>query len=354
MEDSPHSVVAEALITDFLFFDSETEFNRALNEVDLLAQLAKEPQEFWRSLLETWVSDRIPYVLVVGRPSQKEVERLAELEDERIAAQVQLLGEDGLRRCAERLEAAVEENEVAEVPEEMLEKVCVKNVDSVNFFNLQSSCNFLLEKNSGGSRFPVNEIGLSCIFDDVKTDFVHISILMDSSYVPAPLRPLIQVLLELLFESPLERDGIVLPYETVVKELSSELINFSAGLGVGGHYLRLVNVFFKSSRAKYPSAVRLLHELLRRSIFTPERIRVVAQRRANNFEASKQDGELMSEALNMHLCHLPGSNPALSIPLRQETVVKDILKRLKTEPQQVSYCTSCSIGDSVIILLNDF
>lgn len=56
--------------------------------------------------------------------------------------------------------------------------------------------------------------------------------LLDTSKVSCNLRRLLPLLLETILESPLIRDGVIVPYETVVSELEADTISASARIGL--------------------------------------------------------------------------------------------------------------------------
>lgn len=57
--------------------------------------------------------------------------------------------------------------------------------------------------------------------------------ILDTSAVPATLRPYIMLLLDLIFESPIQRDNSIIPYEEVVRELSADTIYRDSQIGLG-------------------------------------------------------------------------------------------------------------------------
>lgn len=57
--------------------------------------------------------------------------------------------------------------------------------------------------------------------------------ILDSSAVPTSLRPYIMLLLDLVFESPIQRGNTIIPYEEVVRELSADTIYRDSQIGLG-------------------------------------------------------------------------------------------------------------------------
>lgn len=82
-----------------------------MNDVAMFRKLREEPAEYWRKLLTSYLtSDN--YVLVIGEPDKTYMEEFSGREKARLAKQIEKLGNDGLKLCADTLDNAIEENEV--------------------------------------------------------------------------------------------------------------------------------------------------------------------------------------------------------------------------------------------------
>lgn len=57
------------------------------------------------------------------------------------------------------------------------------------------------------------------------------NIYMDTSSIPVEHKPYIPLILESLLESPVNRNGELIPYEKIVSELESDTVSISARLG---------------------------------------------------------------------------------------------------------------------------
>jgi Zn-dependent M16 (insulinase) family peptidase len=80
-------------------------------QVATLHQLKAEPATFWLKLFHGIFSPS-KYACVEAEPSKAAVEELSQREDERIEAQCERLGEDGLKQCGTDIEAAIRLNTV--------------------------------------------------------------------------------------------------------------------------------------------------------------------------------------------------------------------------------------------------
>lgn len=77
---------------------------------------------------------------------------------------------------------------------------------------------------------------------------LQITALLDTTELSAELRPLVPLYMQLLFASPMMKNGNLIPYENVVKLLNADVIEFSSEIGIdGSKYPRLLSVGLKVS-----------------------------------------------------------------------------------------------------------
>lgn len=61
--------------------------------------------------------------------------------------------------------------------------------------------------------------------------FLQLFVVMDTTSVPKHLRPYIPLILEAIEESPVRRDGKLIPYQDIVAELEGDTIATHTSLG---------------------------------------------------------------------------------------------------------------------------
>lgn len=81
------------------------------NQIRDLKKLETEPESYWLNLLKKYLLDP-PLVAVKGIPSLEKRQELSENEKERVAKQIEELGEEGLGRKEKELQDAIAKNEV--------------------------------------------------------------------------------------------------------------------------------------------------------------------------------------------------------------------------------------------------
>lgn len=139
---------------------------------------------------------------------------------------------------------------------------------------------------------------------------------MDTSDIPEDLRVYLPLLLESLLELPIERNGVVIPYEQVVAQLNHDTVAASAGIGLTGgskrlfrcgNYSNTITVALQVEANNYDIGVNWLKEILYKTIFTADRLKVVAQKMYNSIAQAKRSGRDVVAFLMKALNYLEGT-----------------------------------------------
>uniref|UniRef100_A0A1B0DIV2 Presequence protease, mitochondrial n=1 Tax=Phlebotomus papatasi TaxID=29031 RepID=A0A1B0DIV2_PHLPP len=124
---------------------------------------------------------------------------------------------------------------------------------------------------------------------DMHTNFVYLIVTLNTETLESNLRPYLLLFLDLLMESPVRRDGVLIPYEQVVAALESDVISSSAALGLEtksrfscGPFSHTVSMSLQVEPQKYTTGVKWIKELLHDTEFTVERIRVCVAKMVND------------------------------------------------------------------------
>lgn len=143
--------------------------------------------------------------------------------------------------------------------------------------------------------------------------------LMDTSAVPANLRLYLPILLEALFESPIERDGKLIPYEEIVTELNNDTVTSSGQLGLirngrftCGPYAQTAVVQLQVDTAKYERGISWLKEILYKTVFTTERLKIIATKMANDIAQAKRNGKKVLSNIKVGLFYKQGDKFCLT------------------------------------------
>ncbi|KAL3870528.1 hypothetical protein ACJMK2_038582 [Sinanodonta woodiana] len=339
VEDHPHDTVAHVLIGDFLFGNAKEDLETRTSVISMLKQMKSKPDQFWVDLLVCFFINK-PHVVITGEPSKALMEEMGKTEAERVALQQKALGEDGLKKMEEILEKATEENE-KEPPDSIITDITVPDVSKIYFHPISPYSSHRKDAANINPNFPLADIPFQFQLDDIHTNFVQISALLDSSGVPQELKYYLPLFCEVLFESPVIRNGVLISHEEVIQLLQADTLMTAASLGIQGETFscgsvpQVVQVLLKVELEKYEKGVAWLKDLLYNIKFTAERLKIVAKRMSNDIAEYKNKGYTVVRTLLKSIIFSKDCNHAISSMLKQQTFLQQILQQLDEEPEMV-------------------
>lgn len=131
---------------------------------------------------------------------------------------------------------------------------------------------------------------------------------LDTSYLPETLRPYIELYLDTIFETPIEKQGTLIPYEQVVQHLDEETVDHSnyCGLGGGGNFscgsfAQLMGLQIKVEAHKYSKGIEILHDTLWNTRFSAERLKVAANKLINDVARVKRSAKNVTRSITKYL-----------------------------------------------------
>lgn len=128
-----------------------------------------EPESYWKKLVKKYLLDA-PSVTVRGKPSKSEQTKLTQMEENRIAKQIELLGTEGLTIKEQILNEAIRLNEIPP-PVELLTKLPIPDTSKICFHSIKS---FSSDDECKG-RLDFSKAPVYMYVDDLKTNFVYVS-----------------------------------------------------------------------------------------------------------------------------------------------------------------------------------
>ncbi|KAN0061466.1 hypothetical protein ACQY0O_006313 [Thecaphora frezii] len=324
LETKPADGFSDLIIMDFLYGSRDGKDLHAANDdmtrYDILAGWTSQQ---WVDVLRKYYIDN-PRLVVVGRPSAALVDKLkAEtkaLEEKRRKE----LGEAGLKKLADQLEAAKKEND-REIPDELLKSFKIPDVESIQWIPVGSARNEPVAEQQQTSKAEVlvgdldrkvqahvdadgQTLPFFVQFDHVDSSFVTISLLISTSDLPAEVRSHLHLYLSVMFSLPVTRqDGSQrsMTYEEVVKGLDEDTLEYSVALGVGSGFQELINAEIKVERANYEKAIAWYRDLIWGSEFSVERLKVGTSKIVQGLPEQKRDGRTISWGLARSLQYDP-------------------------------------------------
>lgn len=339
--ESSGSFFADQIIADHLFGKRD---GSQLRELASLKKWHDELMEWddqrWREFFSKWIANA-HHISVLGVPSANLSKKLKADEEARVKAQQELLGEAGLRRLAEKLEQAKAEND-REIPREILEKFKTPGTDSIHFFPTTTARSGLAKK-LGNLDNDVQKLvdqddttlPLFIHFEDIPSNFVRLSLVLNTHSIPVSLRPLLSVYLMNFFATPILRDGQKIDFEKIVTELEKDTIFYDIDDGSQIGNSELLKISFRVEPEKYEAAIRWIRTMLFDSIFDETRLKATITKMLADIPEAKRSGSTMSSAVQK-MIHFS----SLSSVRAQSTLVKALyLKRIRhllaSSPQTV-------------------
>lgn len=330
-ETSPHSIVIGSIIGYFLYGNND--FHIRCQEITLLEEFVKKDVPFWLDLLRKYFTSA-KYVAVVGQPSPSCMKAISGAEKARVKKQKEDL-KDELPILAEKFKSAVEYNE-RPPPPELISSIKSPSLDRIVFPSI--------------SRHVVDDLSqvpFRIQYDYIQTNFITIQVLLDTGKLSSSERLYLPLISELLFESPINRNGTVIPYETIVSELFSDTICYCCSIGISsgstfstGTAGNLLDIMMQVEKSKYEKAVQWFYEIIYDIVFTPERIATVATRLHSDISQYKRSGGKVASAAMKSMLFQSNSNNWATNFLRQQNFLKDILDNVKKERSQDSLTES--------------
>ncbi|KAL4775548.1 Metalloenzyme, LuxS/M16 peptidase-like protein [Aspergillus nidulans var. acristatus] len=338
--ESSASSFAEYVISDFLFGKKDGSTLLDVTSLKEYEILEKWTQDDWRAFIKKWISDA-PHVTILGTPSSKMSETLKKVEEARVAAQKEKLGEDGLKKLAEKLERAKAEND-KEIPREMLEQFKIPGIESIHFVETTTARSGaalqLGHQNNKAQRIvdaDGSDLPVFIHFEHIPSSFVQLSVLISAESVPVQLRPLLSVYTEAFFNLPVERDGKIINFEQVVVELERDTVGYSIEGARGLGNSEMLRISFQVELEQYSTAVAWLREISWHTIFDVERLRTITSRLLSDVPDSKRSGDDMLAAVHVMVHYAAESIVRARSTLVKARYLKKIKRQLVKDPDVV-------------------
>ncbi|KAG5670312.1 hypothetical protein PVAND_000588 [Polypedilum vanderplanki] len=333
LENSLHDVIAFQILGDFIYGDKNSDFHKRLNVTEVIYDLQKKDIEYWINLLRKYFVDN-KSVTIRAVPSITEKEKLAKEEAERLETRRKELGEEGLAKKAQELEAAMAENDRTP-PQEMLTAIKVPSTKSIVFHEFD-----VIRKQDKSEKIDLSDFPFYIEVYDLKSNFVYVTIGFDTSKIPVELRSYLLLFLDLILESPVQTEKELLPYEAVVAALEEEIISYETSLGLQstsrfgcGPFSNSATFHMQVEVRKFEIAIKWMAHLIFDTIFTTERIHIVASKLVNDVATAKRNGYELAREISKALYYKRETNVQTNSVLSQYTFLTDLVEKMKNEEQ---------------------
>ncbi|CCU77097.1 zinc metalloprotease [Blumeria hordei DH14] len=337
--ESSVSFFATRIISDFLYGKRDGSTLKNLSSIKEYEILEQWSDEDWRNFLSKWISNA-PHISLLGTPSIKMSDELETEEDDRVTARTKSLGRKGLKKLANELEAAIAKND-EEIPSSIMEKFPIPEVESIHFFQSTTArsgwakklgvySNEIQEVVNSQSNLP-----LFMQFEHLPTNFVHITLLLETSAVATINCPLLSLFLDIFFETPIIKNGEKIEFKEVVTKLHQDTVSYSINGAESLSHSEGLAIQFQTEPEKYSTAIEWIHTMMFESIFEESRISARLERILASIPELKRDGDNMANAIDAVIHFDNKSIVKARITLISATFLEKTKELLATDPQAV-------------------
>lgn len=327
LESDPHHAVAFRCIGDALYSQSEHHFISRMNPQSDLTALLEETPEYWLGLIRKYFTEDI--VTVMGSPSIELQTKMAEEEKNRIEEQRKQIGEEGLAQKAARLQEAMDFNERPPPPGTLASVP----VPPSNF-----KCHKIDSWSTDGANCPhfdLKEVPIYTRVHSLKTNFVYINLIFDTTSVDESTRKWLPLHMNGLAECGVRRGDTLIPHEDVISTTEQLTVMFSNNIGFDrsgnfsiGHFGNFVHIETRCEPQDYEEVVNHLYEILYAAEITKERLLVFAQRLINDVAQVRRSGDKMMYDALRDSVYSKNSNLHWCTVLRQQKFLKELIEQL--------------------------
>ncbi|KAG7288803.1 hypothetical protein NEMBOFW57_005161 [Staphylotrichum longicolle] len=338
--EGSESFYANNIITDYLFGKRSGTTLRDLESLSEYDVLDGWTEDQWREFLKKWISDA-HHISILGKPSMKLADTLKANEEERLAKRREELGKEGLEKLREKLDSAKKNNDKP-IPPEVLDQWPVPGTTSIHFIESATARSGKARSlgvldNSAQKAIDAAAEGLPLFvqFEDVPTNFVHLTVHVGMSQTLMKYKPLLPLFADNFFNSPVTRDGKRLEFEEVVKQLEKDTISYhiSSSARLGDY--EGVAIQFQVEPDKYATIISWLRTLMFDIIFDPVRIKAAIVKALADIPEAKRDGRAMAQEVDMAIHFKPESYLAAKRTLVKAVYLRRLKKLIEKDPDTV-------------------
>eukprot|EP00736_Rhodelphis_marinus_P008270 Rmarinus@m.16579 len=353
-ESTPEEQLSNSVIFYFLYGNQNQAFlQESLDLHKQLEKLEKMDADFWKGVVQKfYAQDNM--ACVVARPSKLLAAEMQETEKLRVKAQAMALGEKRLAEHQAVLDTAMKENE-KDIPAELVKAVALPDPSAVphipiaSFYYNPNEKTWTQHTEAAEAKAVLDKLqtcappGLPLHLVHVHSNFVKVVASFDVTNVDPTMRICLELYLNTLFENPIRlQDGSLMSHDDVVRNVEAETVEHDGLWGMtssssfgGGSFSQLASVSVTCVREDFETAAKWVRDTIWRGEMTPNRIRVSAEKLQKAASELTRSGNFMSAwVLREHVLN----NDAVARDMfvyRQLEYLKDVLKRLETEPETV-------------------
>ena len=269
---------------------------------------------FWIELLYN-IFNNYDTVVVEGKPSVNLMKENYQKEKERIEEQKAELGQEGLAKKREELEAAISSKVLP--GEEILTKIPFGDVGKIKFRTIAT----YNATHNPQNLFDFSNIRLKIQISDVRSKFVSMSIYIDVSYLTHTQKLYLPLLLGLWMDSPIKKNGTITSASDMLRRNHESLMKFGKSLDFSN-----LAINAECQLEKLKEGISYLSDTINYPYFTRKNLKEKIEKKLLEVETS-YDAESLVEALEFQSYYDNSSCKYAA----EDVVQKKFLIKLKNE-----------------------
>ncbi|KAK5124011.1 hypothetical protein LTR85_002208 [Meristemomyces frigidus] len=325
---------SEIVIEDHLYGSRGGEDLRTLGDLKDFDELEKWTDQQWRDFMSKWLADA-HHVSILGVPSKELSDKTTEDEKARVKAQQEKLGEAGLKKLAEKLKQAQDENNKP-IPDSLLERFPIPSTDSIHFIStetarsgaakkmgkLSNDAQKIIDRSDDGSPLFIH-------FEHIPSNFVRVKLEFSTSSVPTEMKPLLTLYMMNFFTTPVMRDAKRVSFEDVVVELEKETVHYGIDSARGN--TEMLSISFETEPDRYETMISWLRTMLFDAVHDPVRLHASLTKVLADIPEEKRDGDSMVYSVLAMIQYQQSSSARARSTLSKALYLKRIRKMLKDD-----------------------
>lgn len=334
LERQPHLAVFEKILPTMIYAQ-ENEDEELIKERffydGLTVEMLAKTKDDWLEMLQKYFIDG-KHVTIEAVPSVEKLQQLTAEEQNRLETLKEELDEETLAKKQEELEDAISRNE-ENPPEELITAAELLASAEINYLWGLRYCS---SKGTNPPGINLQKMPVYTEAYDLSTNFIYLNLTFNTDCVPTELRLYLPLFIDILINSPIEVDDELLPVQDITAQMEKDLISLSAFIGIldEGNYSFLpysnhLQFSIQIEMEDYETGINWLHNLLYKTRFISERIKICATKLMNTMIDMKRDENMVSRQLLDAMFYDPTSNIRLHSIMKQRQFLTEILAKIE-------------------------
>lgn len=329
---------ANMAILEFIYGNPDgSDLSNYMKDLKEYEELSTWSAHQWCALVKQYFVDNKP-VVILGVPSAQMNKTHKQELKERSKEIKREYGEEGLAELGRKLNDAQELNDTP-IPEDVLTSLGKPDASKINFITTDS---YLAQQKkplppffkTEGPFFDLiasdspNNFPLSLDFENYKSKFITVHLVMSSAGVPKELLRYLSIMEEIFSLSIELPNGTYIPYNEVIANINNDLVEFELDNGFENLFVELLSVKIKFEASNYEKGIEWLINALKYSVFEETRVKVIIEKIINSLPDKKRNDELMMYSKQHRTVYNDASIRKAQDSMYTEDFYKDLLEQI--------------------------